>query len=109
MAPYKTPADAVYPLARFRTDRVDAQDYMVWETQGPISNRPAERLASSDSGVVMFREMLERELVKVETGLDPIFFFRDPDHEMIDSRLDVTLEHMRARGDGRFEARVVRR
>jgi 5,5'-dehydrodivanillate O-demethylase len=109
LEPYKTPAEATYPVAHFRTDRVDAQDYMVWETQGPLSNRPAERLASSDRGVVMYREMLEREIAKVEAGLDPIFVFREPDHEIVDSRLDVTLNHMRERGDGRLEERLARR
>jgi 5,5'-dehydrodivanillate O-demethylase len=105
LEPYKTPADKLHPFTRFLMHRTDAEDYMVWETQGLVSNREAERLATSDRGVVMLREMLEREIAKVEEGIDPIFVVRDPHHAIIDTQLDITIEHMRARGDGRLVAR----
>jgi 5,5'-dehydrodivanillate O-demethylase len=89
-------------------DRVDAQDYMVWETQGPIASRWNEHLATTDRGVVMLRQMMEREIAKVEQGVDPIGVVRDPDHAVIDTNLDVTFEEMRARGDGRLAARLRR-
>ena len=71
----------------FRMDEVPAQDYMAWETQGYVADRSAERLATSDRGVVMLREMLRREIERVQQGLDPLGVIRDPDHEMIDTGL----------------------
>lgn len=72
-------------------DEVDAQDFMAWETQGPIADRTRERLATSDHGVVMFREMLRREIEKVGRNLDPMNVIRDPDHSIIDTRLEESL------------------
>src|SRR4029453_111112 len=54
--PFKDPVDGQYPTARVRMDEVPAQDYMAWESQGPIANRPVERLGTSARGVVMYRE-----------------------------------------------------
>jgi LigXa C-terminal domain like len=71
---------------------VDAQDFMAWETQGPILDRTRERLAASDRGVVMYREMLKREIKKVEQNLEPMNVFRDPDHPIIDTKMDWSLE-----------------
>jgi len=65
---------------------------MAWETQGPIHNRTRERLAVSDHGVVQYREMLLREIKKAQQGLDPINFFRDPNHPIIDTMMDRSLE-----------------
>jgi 5,5'-dehydrodivanillate O-demethylase oxygenase subunit len=93
---YKNPPGALHPFARFRLNEVDAQDFMAWETQGPILDRTRERLAGSDRGVVMYREMLRREIQKVERGLDPLNVFRDPDHGIIDTKLDESLHVGRA-------------
>ena len=35
----------------------------------------------------MLREMLRREIEKVQRGLDPLGVVREPDHEMIDTGL----------------------
>jgi hypothetical protein len=94
--PFKTPLGARHPFATFRFDEVDAQDFMAWETQGPILDRAHERLAGSDRGVVMYREMLRREIKKVERGLDPINVFRDPNHPIIDTKLDDSLQVRKA-------------
>jgi 5,5'-dehydrodivanillate O-demethylase len=94
--PFKEPLGALHPFARFRLDEVDAQDFMAWETQGPILDRTRERLAGSDRGVVMYRDMLRREIKKVEQGLDPMNVFRDPTHPIIDTRMDESLEVGRA-------------
>jgi 5,5'-dehydrodivanillate O-demethylase len=94
--PYKNPSGVLHPYAKFRLNEVDAQDFMAWETQGPILDRTRERLAGSDRGVVMYREMLRREIHKVERGLDPINVFRDPDHAIIDTKLDESLRVGRA-------------
>jgi 5,5'-dehydrodivanillate O-demethylase len=94
LAPYKNPPDAMHPVARFRMDRVDAQDYMVWETQGPFANRLVERLATTDRGVVMLREMTLREIERVQDGHDPLAVLRDPSYPMIHTHLDETMVEM---------------
>lgn len=89
--PFKTPLEARHPYAKYRLNEVDAQDFMAWETQGPIHDRTRERLAGSDRGIVLLREMLEREIKKVEQHMDPINVFRDPKHPIIDTRLEASL------------------
>jgi 5,5'-dehydrodivanillate O-demethylase len=64
---------------------------MAWKTQGPILDRTRERLAASDRGVVMYRGMLRREIEKVEQGMDPMNVFRDPNHAIIDTKMDESL------------------
>jgi len=83
---------ARHPFTKFRLDEVDAQDFMAWETQGPILDRTRERLTGSDRGVVMYREMLAREIKKVQQGVDPMNVFRDPNHAIIDTQMDKSLE-----------------
>jgi 5,5'-dehydrodivanillate O-demethylase len=90
--PFKNPLGARHPFTKFRLDEVDAQDFMAWETQGPILDRTHERLAASDRGVVMYREMLAREIKKVQQGVDPMNVFRDPDHAIIDTQMESSLE-----------------
>ena len=90
--PFKNPLGARHPDTKYRLDEVDAQDFMAWETQGPIHNRTRERLAVSDHGVVLYRGMLLREIKKVQQGLEPMNVFRDPNHPIIDTRLDHSLE-----------------
>ncbi len=85
LGPYKMPAEGEYPFTHYTMDHVQPQDHMAWETQGPIANRSGERLATSDRGIVMLREMIMREITKVQRGLDPICVFRDPNHAMIDT------------------------
>ena len=96
---YKTPSDGLYPFARFRMDEVQAQDHMAWETQGPISDRTCERLATADRGIVMLREMMKREIEKVQKGLDPLGVVRNPDHPMIDTKLAESLNGPEFRRD----------
>jgi len=99
LKPYKDPPDAIHPVARYDMyapwGQILAQDIVMWETQGPISNRPGERLATSDKGVVMLRELMLAEMEKVERGLDPMGVIRDPDHPMIDTNLEesITMEY----------------
>jgi 5,5'-dehydrodivanillate O-demethylase len=93
--PYKSPSDDLHPRSHFRMDETQAQDHMAWETQGPIADREHERLATSDRGIVMLREMIKREIARVQAGLDPKGVVRDPDHAMIDTSLAGTLTHMR--------------
>ncbi|HZT08514.1 MAG TPA: Rieske 2Fe-2S domain-containing protein [Chloroflexota bacterium] len=89
VAPYKSPPDGIHPEARFDTRiEVQAQDHMAWETQGQIADRTAERLATSDRGIVMLREMMFENIARVQQGLDPLNVIRDPNHAVIDTNVD---------------------
>jgi 5,5'-dehydrodivanillate O-demethylase len=93
--PYKNPPDAIHPFTKFRMDEVQAQDHMAWETQGPIADRTCERLSTSDRGVVMLREMLKREIQRVQQGLDPKGTIRHPEQDvMIETHLMGSIAQM---------------
>jgi len=94
--PFKEPADAMHPFTKFKMDDVDAQDFMAWETQGPITDRTGEHLATSDRGVSMLREMFKRELKKMQQGIDPINVIRDPNHGLIDTKLAQSIVFTKA-------------
>jgi 5,5'-dehydrodivanillate O-demethylase len=97
--PYKNPPDALHPYTKFRMDMVQAQDHMAWETQGPIADRTTERLTSSDRGIIMLREVMFREMKKVQQGLDPMGIIRDPaKNPFIDTHL---LESIAQSGEDR--------
>src|SRR6185295_11975221 len=98
LRPFKEPQDRLHPFARFRWDQVPAQDAAAWETQGPIVDRTNERLATSDRGVVLLRQVVKENIERVQQGLDPLGVIRDPDHAIIDTKLEETLQHMRQRG-----------
>jgi 5,5'-dehydrodivanillate O-demethylase oxygenase subunit len=88
LPPLKEPADAIYPEAEFffyaPFGQIASQDHVMWETQGPGSFRTQERLATSDRGIVMLRELLRENIEKVMEGMDPAGIIRDPDHSPID-------------------------
>lgn len=96
--PFKNPADQRHPVAKHRLDEVDAQDFMAWETQGPIHDRTRERLSTSDRGIVVYREMLTREIKKVQRGLEPMNVFRDPNGPIIDTKLEESVKVGKAGG-----------
>jgi 5,5'-dehydrodivanillate O-demethylase len=56
----------------YRLDTFFAQDALAWETQGSVTDHAKEHLASSDTGVHIFRRMLLREMERVEKGLVPM-------------------------------------
>jgi 5,5'-dehydrodivanillate O-demethylase len=89
--PFKDPPDALHPFTRFTLDAVLAQDHMAWETQGPIVDRSKERLATSDRGIVLYRDILKREIDKIREGGDPLAVVRDPNHAVIDTFLTESL------------------
>jgi 5,5'-dehydrodivanillate O-demethylase len=70
--------DYGYTRYRHHMKTFASQDGMAWETQGPIANRSEEHLASSDQGIVMFRQMLRLQLEAVKKGKDPMGVIRDP-------------------------------
>ena len=94
--PYKEPPDKLHPEARFTLKHIIPQDHMAWETQGPIADRTRERLATSDRGVTMLRELLKRELAKLERGEDPIGVCRDADHPIIDTNVDEGVRQLKS-------------
>ena len=91
MEPFKEPVDALYPVAKFRVKEVPEQDYMAWETQGPLADRTKEHLSFGDRGVVLYRKMLKESIESVQRGEDPWGVQRDPDHATIDTNLDESL------------------
>jgi 5,5'-dehydrodivanillate O-demethylase oxygenase subunit len=93
---YKEPANKLHPEARFTLKHIIPQDHMAWETQGPIADRTRERLATSDRGVTMLRELLKRELAKLERGEDPIGVCRDPAHPIINTNVDEGVRQMKS-------------
>jgi 5,5'-dehydrodivanillate O-demethylase len=94
--PYKEPANKLHPAARFTLKHIIPQDHMAWETQGPIADRTRERLATSDRGVTMLRELLQRELAKVARGEDPIGVCRDADRPIINTNVDEGVRQMKS-------------
>jgi len=98
LPPLKTPAEALHPEAQFRFyapfGQIAAQDHVMWETQGVITDRTNERLATSDRGIVLLRELLRHNIQRVMEGLDPTGIIRDPEHEPI----DVTMGRVRLVG-----------
>ena len=90
--PFKYPEGGQYPDVTYTMHIALAQDQMTWETAGPIADRERERLATSDQGIVMYREMLKREIRKVQQGLDPMGVIRDPAHPVIDTGFSENLE-----------------
>ena len=75
----------------------DSQDIMNWITQGPIADRTLERLGTTDIGIIAYRQMLLRELQKVEAGEDPMGTIRDPARNtIIDLPMEKNKFHMSA-------------
>jgi 5,5'-dehydrodivanillate O-demethylase len=60
------------------TDYIDGQDMMAWVTQGQVADRTTERLGTSDKGIIMYRQMLMKQLKLIEEGQDPMCTFREP-------------------------------
>ncbi len=94
----KYPANALHPQAMFDFyapfGQIAAQDHVMWETQGLSANRVGERLATSDRGIVLLRELLHKNIEKVMEGLDPAGVIRDASLESI----DTTMGHIRLTG-----------
>ncbi|MSQ28381.1 MAG: aromatic ring-hydroxylating dioxygenase subunit alpha [Dehalococcoidia bacterium] len=54
------------------------QDALAWVTQGSIAQRDKEHLAQTDAGVILYRQLLEEQLQRVERGEDPMEVYRNP-------------------------------
>jgi 5,5'-dehydrodivanillate O-demethylase len=105
--PYKDPPGKLHPFTRYKLQHIIPQDHMAWETQGAIADRTRERLATSDRGVAMLRDLMKREIVKVQRGEDPVGIYRDPNHAIIDTNVDEGVRQLQtdARAPGRESSR----
>jgi 5,5'-dehydrodivanillate O-demethylase oxygenase subunit len=84
----------------FTLQYTDSQDIMAWLTQGAIADRSIERLGTTDVGVIAYRQMLLRELKKVESGEDPMCVMRDPAQNAI---IELPLEKNKHHKSDGFE------
>jgi 5,5'-dehydrodivanillate O-demethylase len=89
----------------FRLNIVDAQDVMAWITQGPIAKRELEKLGTTDSGVILYRKILQRELAKVARGEDPMGVIRS---EAENDALTIPVERDKAHFTDGFESHMRR-
>jgi 5,5'-dehydrodivanillate O-demethylase len=70
------------------------QDYMAWATQGDVALRDQEKLGESDTGIIMFRKMLQEQMDLVQDGGEPVNVFRDPSRSV---SIDLPIEEPRLR------------
>jgi len=89
----------------YMLDIIDVQDVMAWETQGPIAKRELEKLGTTDTGVILFRNLIKRELAKVARGEDPMGTIRDPAKNV---RIEFPLERNKAHFLDGFASQVRR-
>jgi 5,5'-dehydrodivanillate O-demethylase len=62
-------------------DFVLAQDAMLWQAQGEVTDRSQENLGRTDVPIVFLRRQLEEQISRVEQGLDPLNYFPElPDN-----------------------------
>ena len=93
-------ADAPVDYIDFRTGpsgydmtMVPAQDFMAWETQGPIMDRSKENLGAADRGVATLRRLLREQIDIVEKGGTPVGVVPAQDQKPI-IELDVINERI---------------
>ncbi|MEE8519297.1 MAG: Rieske 2Fe-2S domain-containing protein, partial [Dehalococcoidia bacterium] len=95
LEPFKDPPEAVYPHAQFQNFPKHgwplSEDVVMWETQGTIPDRSKEHLADSDRGVALLRTLMFEQIELVRQGKDPMGVYRDPDHAIIDTNFDKSI------------------
>ena len=90
--PYKQPATALHPFARYTMDSVLAQDHAMWETQGPIADRTLEHLSYSDRGVALLRKVMQEQLERVALGQDPMGLYRGSEDMIVDTNYEESVK-----------------
>ncbi len=58
-------------------DDIPAQDMLAWVAQGPVIDRTAEHLVTSDRGVALYHKLLFDNMETVQRGDDPMAVVRD--------------------------------
>lgn len=69
---------------QFITDMANGQDHMATVTQGAIAPREREHLGTSDTGILLYRELLLEQLQRVERGETPLNVLQPPGPDLID-------------------------
>src|SRR5205085_1323358 len=85
----------------FIPDTTNGQDIMAWVTQGDVAARHLEKLGAADIGIIMWRDLLNEQIERVERGEDPIAMYRDPDQNQ-----QIMLPRERTKHGGVHEARM---
>jgi 5,5'-dehydrodivanillate O-demethylase len=82
---FKKSEPGVYKRAEDGWWNIDTheQDRVAQESQGPVADRTAEHLASSDQGIIMMRKMVRDSIDAVREGKDPIGVIRDPEENKV--------------------------
>jgi 5,5'-dehydrodivanillate O-demethylase len=65
-------------MGRVVAPYIVVQDEMAWAGQGPITDRTAEHLATSDKGIMLYRKLLHENMETAMRGDDPMAVIRDP-------------------------------
>ena len=98
----RSPADGDAPFQPFparndkgeyRLEEVLIQDAMAWESQGAISDRTQENLATSDHGVAMYRRLIREQIAVAQMGNDPLGILRNVKADRL-IELDVVNERL---------------
>lgn len=71
-------------LGRFITDMANGQDHMATVTQGVIAPREREHLGASDTGIILYRELLQEQLERHTRGEAPLNLTLGGPGELID-------------------------
>lgn len=79
---------------QFIRDTANGQDHMAVVTQGDIAAREVEHIATSDIGIVLYRQLLMEQLARVGHGDDPINVCRDPVDDQV---IELPVARRRAR------------
>jgi 5,5'-dehydrodivanillate O-demethylase len=77
-----------YPVVGYRMDRLRFQDIMAIETQGTVTARHNWRPGTSDRGILLFHELLFREMDRAQRDEDPLGVVRDPAH-VVDTNFEA--------------------
>jgi 5,5'-dehydrodivanillate O-demethylase len=64
---------------RILADHIVMQDMMAWVAQGDVADRGREHLATSDKGLMLYRQLLLENVERVQRGEDPMAVIRDPE------------------------------
>ena len=88
----------------FITDFVDGGDIMCWVSQGAIADRTREMLVSTDSGIAIYRRLLQEQMERVARGEDPMGVLRAPPAGDV---IEFEQEHDKFGGGAAFLRRAI--
>ncbi len=74
---------------KFIVDSTFNQDYMAWASQGPtpIAQRNLEKLGESDKGIILFRQLLKKQIQAMQAG-EPVMNVSYEDRPSIELPLE---------------------